>query len=126
EVSSIALRAKVVNQTVMFSTALDYFIKYAIIFLIIFSVMIIFNIVRLTVKERKREIYERLLEGESKEFFNTTFYLESVLTVLISWTVCYIMYVKNRGTIVGLLEKGIVARAIQGFSTLGKEINFLF
>ncbi|QXW65150.1 permease-like cell division protein FtsX [Streptobacillus moniliformis] len=126
EVSSIDLRAKVVNQTVMFSAALDYFIKYAIIFLIIFSVMIIFNIVGLTVKTRKREIYESLLEGKSKEFIKTTFFLESVLAVLISGAVSYIMYVKIRGSIVGLIEKARGATAIQGFSTLGKETNFLF
>ncbi|CAM3182240.1 cell division protein FtsX [Streptobacillus ratti] len=125
EVSSIDLRAKVVNQTVMFSSALDYFIKYAIIFLIIFSVMIIFNIVGLTVKTRKREIYESLLEGKSKEFIKTTFFLESVLAVLISGGFSYFIYVQIRGAIVGLIEKAKGTTAVQGFSTLGKETNFL-
>ncbi|WP_073507553.1 cell division protein FtsX [Streptobacillus notomytis] len=126
EVSSIDLRAKVVNQTVMFSSALDYFIKYAVIFLIIFSVIIIFNIVGLTVKTRKREIYESLLEGKSKEFIKTTFFLESVIAVLISGAISYLMYVQIRSSIVGLIEKAKGSTAVQGFSTLGKETNVLF
>ncbi len=126
EVSSIDLRSKVVNQTVMFSSALDYFIKYAVIFLIIFSVIIIFNIVGLTVKTRKREIYESLLEGKSKEFIKTTFFLESVIAVLISGAISYLMYVQIRSSIVGLIEKAKGSTAVQGFSTLGKETNVLF
>ncbi|CAM3102390.1 permease-like cell division protein FtsX [Streptobacillus felis] len=121
EVSSIDLRAKVVNQTVMFSSALDYFLKYASIFLIVFAVIIIFNIVGLTVKTRKREIHESLLEGKSKGFIKTTFFLESVLAVLISGGVSYFMYVKIREAIVNLIEKAKGITAVQGFSTLEKE-----
>lgn len=121
EVSSIDLRAKVVNQTVMFSSALDSFIKYASIFLIVFAVIIIFNIVGLTVKTRKREIYENLLEGKSKGFIKTTFFLESVLAVLISGGASYFMYVKIREAIVNLIQKARGVTGALGFSSLEKE-----
>ena len=104
EVSSIDLREDVITQTFNFSNGLDSFIKYASISLAVFAFIMIYTISISNVKTRKTEIYSNLIKGKSKLFIRTTFFVESVVNILISGAISYFAYTYIRENAIGLVR----------------------
>lgn len=105
EITEIDLRAKLIKQNVDFSISLDSFIKNSIIFLIIFSSIMIFNISMLSIKTRKREIFLYLKEGLATKYIKMTLFLESLLSITIASIISYVLYKNLKGSIVELIRK---------------------
>lgn len=123
EISSLDLRTKVINQTVNFSKNLDSFIKYSAIFLFIFSMIMIYNISVLSVKTRKTEIHINLLKNYSVNFIKTTFFIESLMAIIISSLLSYLLYTSIRGTIIDLIQSALLDKIV--FVPLEKELPVL-
>ena len=123
EIDSLDLRAKVINQTVAFSNNLDSFIKYACIALGAFALIMLYNISVANVKTRKTEIYRSLIKGEKRLFIRTTFFIESLIAILISGVASYYAYTYIREGIIELVKNSTLENVV--FSTMDKEIYVL-
>ena len=53
---------------------------------------------------RKTEIYSNLIKGQSKLFIRTTFFIESVINILISGGLSYLAYTYIRKNAIGLVQ----------------------
>ena len=104
EITSMDLREDVITKTFNFSNGLDSFIKYASISLAVFAFIMIYTISISNVKTRKTEIYSNLIKGHSKLFIRTTFFIESVINILISGGISYLAYTYIRKNAIGLVQ----------------------
>ena len=104
EITSMDLREDVITKTFNFSNGLDSFIKYASVSLAIFAFIMIYTISISNVKTRKTEIYSNLIKGNSKLFIRTTFFIESVINILISGGLSYLAYTYIRTNAIGLVQ----------------------
>lgn len=104
EISEIDMREKLITQTVNFSNNLDRFIKYSSVILIIFSVIMIFNIAMLSIKTRRAKIYVNLRNNKDLNVMKTSFFLENVLSILIASIFSYFIYLYAKYGIIKLIS----------------------
>lgn len=123
EINSLDLRIKVINQTVAFSNNLDSFIKYSCIALGFFSLIMLYTISIASVKTRKTEIYRNLILGEKTLFIRSKFFVESLISILISGVISFYVFSYIRDGIIGLVQNSTIENVV--FTSGDKEMYVL-
>ena len=114
EVEELDLRTKEIEKTNKFSKNLDYVLLFGSIGLLIFGLVLIYNLTSFGIKARKRDILELREAGVSKLFIKFTYFLEGMLLIALSSGLGFLAFWKLHNFIIqgiNILNTNVIAKS---------------
>jgi cell division transport system permease protein len=117
EVEELDMRAKEIEKTNKFSKSLNYTLLFGSIGLLVFGLVLIYNLTSFGIKARKRDILDLRESGVSKLFIKFTYFLEGVLLIVLSSGLGFLVFRKLQNFIVqgiNILNANVIAKSTTG------------
>ena len=121
EVEELDMRSKEIEKTNKFSKSLNYILLFGSIGLLVFGLVLIYNLTSFGIKARRRDILELRESGVSKLFIKFTYFLEGALLIALSSGLGFLAFWKLQNFIVqgiNILNANVIAK-----STIGELIS---
>ena len=114
EIEELDMRTKEIEKTNKFSKNLDAVLLFGSIGLLIFGLVLIYNLTSFGIKARRRDIIELRDSGVSKVFIKFTYFLEGVLLIGLSSGLGFLVFSKLHNFIIqgiSILNTNIIAKS---------------
>ncbi len=114
EVEELDMRTKEIEKTNKFSKNLDTVLLFGSVGLLVFGLVLIYNLTSFGIKARRRDIIELRDSGVSKVFIKFTYFLEGVLLIGLSSGLGFLIFSKLHSFIIqgiSILNTNIITKS---------------